>query len=107
MLAQEDLAPQDYSLIGEKRILIAEDVELNQFIARQILESWGMEVAVAANGRIAVEMVQEQHFDLILMDIQMPEMDGIEATEIIRKLPDTSLANIPIIALTANAFKRR
>ncbi len=105
MLAQEDLAPEDYSLIGEKRILIAEDVELNQFIARQILESWGMEVAVAANGRIAVEMAQNQHFDLILMDIQMPEMDGIEATEIIRKLPNTKLANIPIIALTANALK--
>lgn len=105
MLAQEELAPEDYSLIGEKRILIAEDVELNQFIARQILESWGMEVAVAANGRIAVEMVQNQHFDLILMDIQMPEMDGIEATEIIRKLPDPKLANIPIIALTANALK--
>ena len=105
MLAQEDQAPEDYSLIGEKRILIAEDVELNQFIARQILESWGMEVAVAANGRIAVEMAQKQHFDLILMDIQMPEMDGIEATEIIRKLPDTTLANIPIIALTANALK--
>jgi len=105
MLAQEDQAPEDYSLIGEKRILIAEDVELNQFIARQILESWGMEVAVASNGRIAVEMVQKQHFDLILMDIQMPEIDGIEATEIIRKLPDTALANIPIIALTANALK--
>ncbi|HQR94954.1 MAG TPA: response regulator, partial [Sediminibacterium sp.] len=88
-----------------KRILIAEDVELNQFIARQILESWGMDVAVAANGRIALEMVQEQHFDLILMDIQMPEMDGIEATELIRKLGDTRLANIPIIALTANALK--
>ncbi|OYU55467.1 MAG: hypothetical protein CFE25_11100 [Chitinophagaceae bacterium BSSC1] len=105
MLAQEDQAPEDYSLIGEKRILIAEDVELNQFIARQILESWGMEVAVAANGKIAVEMVQKQHFDLILMDIQMPEMDGIEATEIIRKLDDPKLAKIPIIALTANALK--
>lgn len=105
MLAQEEQAPENYSLIGEKRILIAEDVELNQFIARQILESWGMDVAVAANGRIALEMVQEQHFDLILMDIQMPEMDGIEATELIRKLGDTRLANIPIIALTANALK--
>lgn len=105
MLAQEDLAPEDYRLIGEKRILIAEDVELNQFIARQILESWGMEVAVAANGRIAVEMVKQQHFDLILMDIQMPEMDGIEATELIRKLDDPQLSNIPIIALTANALK--
>lgn len=105
MLAQEELAPEDYSLIGEKRILIAEDVELNQFIARQILESWGMEVAVAANGRIAVEMVQEQHFDMILMDIQMPEMDGIEATEIIRKMNNPDLAKIPIIALTANALK--
>lgn len=105
MLAQEDLAPEDYSLIGDKRILIAEDVELNQFIARQILESWGMEVAVAANGRIAVEMVEKQHFDLILMDIQMPEMDGIEATEIIRKMEDPKISNIPIIALTANALK--
>jgi len=105
LLDHDEEVPKDYSLIGNKRILIAEDVELNQFIARQILESWGLEVEIAVNGRIAVDLVQKSHFDLLLMDIQMPEMDGIEATEIIRKLDDPRLSQLPIIALTANALK--
>jgi PAS domain S-box-containing protein len=105
LLVENEKAPVDYSVIGKKRILIAEDVALNQFIASQILESWGMVVAVADNGKIAVDMVQQSAYDLILMDIQMPEMDGIEATEIIRKMADPVLSKIPIIALTANALK--
>ena len=105
MLDREDKVPEDYGTLGFKHILIAEDVELNQFIATQILENWGMKVSIANNGKEAIEMVEQNQFDLILMDIQMPEMDGIEATEIIRKMADPSIAQIPIIALTANALK--
>jgi CheY-like chemotaxis protein len=62
-------------------------------------------VDIVANGREALEAVRSKDYELILMDIQMPEMDGITATEAIRKLPDPTRANIPIIALTANAMK--
>jgi PAS domain S-box-containing protein len=105
MLNKEDMAPEDYSNLGYKHILVAEDVELNQFIARQILETWGMKVTVANNGKEAVELVSKEPFDLILMDIQMPEMDGIEATQIIRKVRDSKISQMPIVALTANALK--
>jgi len=60
MLDREEIIPEDYTLMGYKRILIAEDVELNQFIATQILESWGMEVAIASNGKEAIEMVEKK-----------------------------------------------
>jgi PAS domain S-box-containing protein len=105
MLNKEDLAPEDFSSLGYKHILVAEDVELNQFIARQVLETWGMKVTVANNGKEAVDLVSKDQFDLILMDIQMPEMDGIEATQIIRKIEDSKISQIPIVALTANALK--
>ena len=105
MVVLEDKLPEDYKQLGNKKILIVEDVELNYFIASQILESWGMEVAIAINGIEAVEMVKNSYFDLVLMDIHMPEMDGIEATRVIRKLEGEQFASIPIIALTANALK--
>ena len=95
----------DYKSLGHKKILVAEDVELNQYLARHILESWNMEVKIVSNGKEALEQLQEEYFDCILMDVQMPEMDGIEATQHIRKLPDPVKAAIPIIALTANALK--
>jgi len=95
----------DYKSLGHKKILVAEDVELNQYLARHILESWNVEVKIASNGKEALEQVQAEYFDCILMDVQMPEMDGIEATQHIRKLSDPLKANIPIIALTANALK--
>jgi PAS domain S-box-containing protein len=95
----------DYKSLGAKRILVAEDVELNQYLARHILESWDFEVAIAVNGREAIDLLLKESFDCILMDVQMPEMDGIEATQRIRKLPDPVKSTIPIIALTANALK--
>jgi len=95
----------DYKSLGHKKVLVAEDVELNQYLARHILESWDFEVLVVNNGKEAVEALQAGYFDCILMDVQMPEMDGIEATQYIRRLPDPVKANIPIIALTANALK--
>jgi len=95
----------NYQSLGKRNILVAEDVELNQYLARHIMESWGFDVDIAHNGREAVEMVQRNNYDLVLMDIQMPEMDGMEATRQIRKLQDVFKASIPVVALTANALK--
>ena len=95
----------DYKSLGPRKVLVAEDVELNQFLARHILESWDFEVVIAGNGVEALEALGNASFDCILMDVQMPEMDGIEATQHIRGLADPVKANIPIIALTANALK--
>ncbi|AXY76380.1 response regulator [Paraflavitalea soli] len=97
-------APNNHD--GEKRrILVAEDVEMNQHLARHMIESWGFEVDIAGNGREALVLVQQNHYDLVLMDIHMPEMDGLEATQQIRLLTDPLKASIPIVALTANALK--
>lgn len=83
-------------LIG-KKILVVEDNTMNQFFAQKLLEGWGVMVDIAHNGRKGVEMFKAKHYDGILMDLQMPEMDGIQATRLIRK----ENQHIPIIALTA------
>jgi len=88
-----------------KKILVAEDIELNQFLVKTMLESWGGSVDIAVNGKEAIDMVRQNRYDLILMDIQMPEMDGITATRHIRELADTEKAQIPIIAFTANTLQ--
>ena len=97
---------QETSMLKGKKVLLAEDVELNRMIATHMLEHWGMDVTVAVNGKEAVAMVEAGDFDLILMDILMPEMDGLEATAVIRKMTVLEKARVPIIALTANAFKK-
>jgi CheY-like chemotaxis protein len=82
--------------------LLVEDNEVNQIVANGLLKMMGFEIVLAENGAIALELIGQQHFDLVMMDIQMPVMDGISATREIRsRWPDLQL---PIIALTAHAF---
>jgi len=91
-----------------KRILLAEDNELNAEIATVILKDAGFEVELAEDGAICVDMLKSRdggYYDLILMDVQMPNMDGYEATRTIRRMEDPLRSQIPIIAMTANAFE--
>jgi signal transduction histidine kinase/ActR/RegA family two-component response regulator len=87
--------------IQGKRVLVVEDNMMNIMVLRQFLQKWGVITEIALNGKEGVSRLMESNFDAILMDIHMPEMDGIEATIIIRKLADEKKRNVPIIALTA------
>lgn len=88
------------------RVLLAEDNKINQFLATKLLQGWQAEVSIAQNGLDVLSLLQSQSFDVILMDLQMPEMDGYEATGIIRKEEkENGKPAIPIIALTADAFE--
>ena len=91
------------SILKDKQILLVEDNEINQLVAKDILEQVNIKVTIAANGEEALKYVHNNKFDAILMDVQMPVMDGYKATEIIRK--EYSNVELPIIAMTANALK--
>ena len=105
--ARKDAGKKQYDYSG-KRILLVEDNELNREIATAILEETGMTIDYADDGDVAVAAIEAapaDQYDLILMDIQMPKMDGYTATREIRTLSDNKKANIPIVAMTANAFE--
>ena len=87
------------------RVLLAEDNLVNQKVMLRFLERWKVEMKVVDNGKEAVDAIKENHYDVVLMDLQMPAMDGYEASEHIRKLDDPYKRNIPIIALTAAALQ--
>jgi len=87
------------------RVLLAEDNPVNQRVACKLLEKYGHVVEVAENGKRVIEMLNNQHFDVVLMDVQMPVMDGIEATDYIREVESGTDKHTPIIALTAHAME--
>jgi signal transduction histidine kinase len=93
--------PESFSGLEGKKILVAEDNKINFFVANKFLIGWGITVTHAENGQIALDILEKEDFDLILMDLHMPVMDGIEATRILRKSDNPRLRDIPIVALTA------
>jgi CheY-like chemotaxis protein/two-component sensor histidine kinase len=101
MQSQNAEAPESFSGLEGKRILVAEDNKINFFVANKFLIGWGISVTHAENGQIALDILEKEDFDLILMDLHMPVMDGIEATRIIRKSENQKIKDIPIVALTA------
>ena len=104
---ENEPASYDVNMFKDKRLLLVEDNELNREIAATILKEVGFIIDTAVDGQEAVNIIKESPaslYDLILMDVQMPVMNGYEATRRIRGLSDPELAQIPIVAMTANAF---
>jgi CheY-like chemotaxis protein/HPt (histidine-containing phosphotransfer) domain-containing protein len=101
LVAQQECATQQKSL----RILLAEDNRVNQTVATRVLEKMGHSLVVANNGNEALSFMATQTFDLVLMDVQMPEMDGLTATQKIREQEKRTQSHLPIIAMTAHAMK--
>ena len=101
---EEKVEPKktEQNLLGMK-VLLAEDNKINVILAKKVLQGWQCEVEVAADGKEALEKVQNGKYHIVLMDLHMPIMDGYEALKAIRNLPDPSIHSIPIIALSANA----
>lgn len=97
------IAKQEVSIEGF-RVLVAEDNEINAMIALKFLKSWGANAELAENGLQALEMVKTNSYDIVLMDLEMPIMNGYEATKAIRELNDSKKRTLPIVALTASAM---
>ncbi len=102
VLPAEPEAAPDFAAMAGLRVLLVEDNPFNQFIARSMLEKWKMEVVVACTGRQALDILAREAFSVVLMDLQMPEMGGFEATKLLRS--ELGL-DVPVVALTANAVK--
>lgn len=105
MSSKPDSKTDPATVLPDSKILMVEDNPLNIFVGTKFLQKWGVDIHVAENGRIAMEMLGNDSFDLILMDLQMPEMDGYETTQRIRLLNDAWKASTPILAISAAGEK--
>jgi len=103
--AKNEEKGKSQSAVSGRQVLLIEDNPVNQKLAELILKKWGSNVIIAENGKKALDILKNKQFDFILMDCQMPEMDGFEATKAIRKKESKTGAHIPIIAMTALAMK--
>jgi len=104
-MPEDALRPADAASVTRLRILLAEDHPVNQMVVEKWLTNRGWDVTIVGNGKDALEILNREEFDLILMDIQMPKMDGLTTTKIIRELEQGRSRHIPIIALTAHAME--
>ena len=103
--AKRSEVPALAPVLRDLRVLLAEDNAVNQILAKRLLEKNGHIVYLAANGREALAMLGRERVDVVLMDLQMPEMDGIQATAAIRASEQLHGGHVPIVALTAHALK--
>jgi len=105
----KDLLDTSTNILKELSILLVEDNEINQFLAKELLTKHiqNVKIDVAENGKIAVEKIQSMSYDLVLMDVKMPIMDGIEASKTIRKMKNPYFKNVPILGLTASAIPQQ
>ncbi len=94
---------KEITYFNNVKILLVEDNQINVLVAKRFLEKWGFEVDTAENGQIALDKIQQENYQLILMDLHMPIMDGYDASRAIRALKDPKFSTLPIIALTASA----
>jgi len=94
-----------HKIAGDTRVLVAEDNPVNQTLVRRLLEKRGYSIVVVGDGRAALSALEQGNFDIVLMDVQMPDMDGFAATAAIREQEQTTGRHIPIVAMTAHALK--
>ena len=106
-LSRQKEDPKQYTFreLIDYRFLMAEDNPMNQLLARKVFAKWNCKIDFANNGKLAIAKLGEKDYDLVLMDLQMPEMDGYQATKFIRSELKGSKADIPIIAITAHALR--
>jgi CheY-like chemotaxis protein len=95
----------DLSRLADKKILVVDDDEMNKTLVRMILDGWGVKTSLAGSGIEAIEQIEKENFDAVLMDIQMPGLSGIETIKLIRSTMKGEKATVPVIAVTGNALK--